>query len=39
MQEYLANGLKLSWLLDPDTQAVEIYRPSRSRCRNSDKSS
>lgn len=27
MQEYLANGLKLGWLLDPDTQTVEIYRP------------
>jgi Uma2 family endonuclease len=29
MQEYLANGLKLGWLLDPDTQTVEIYRPDR----------
>lgn len=27
MQEYLASGLKLGWLIDPQTQRVEIYRP------------
>jgi Uma2 family endonuclease len=26
MQEYLNNGLQLGWLLDPETQIVEIYR-------------
>ena len=27
MQEYLSNGLRLGWLIDPDTRTVEIYRP------------
>jgi Uma2 family endonuclease len=27
MQEYLDNGLQLGWLIDPDNQRVEIYRP------------
>ncbi|MDG2990169.1 Uma2 family endonuclease [Candidatus Synechococcus calcipolaris G9] len=27
MQEYLANGLRLGWLIIPDTKEVEIYRP------------
>lgn len=27
MQEYLDNGLQLGWLIDPETQLVEIYRP------------
>jgi len=27
MQEYLANGIQLGWLLDPTTRRVEIYRP------------
>ena len=27
MQEYLDNGLRLGWLIDPETQTVEIYRP------------
>ncbi len=27
MQEYLDNGLRLGWLIDPKTQKVEIYRP------------
>lgn len=27
MAEWLANGAQLGWLLDPDTQSVEIYRP------------
>jgi Uma2 family endonuclease len=26
MQEYLASGLRLGWLLDPQNQRVEIYR-------------
>ncbi|WP_019502806.1 Uma2 family endonuclease [Pseudanabaena sp. PCC 6802] len=29
MQEYLANGLQLGWLLDPDSKQVEIYRPAQ----------
>jgi Uma2 family endonuclease len=27
MREYIDNGAKLGWLIDPDTRAVEIYRP------------
>lgn len=30
MQEYLANGLLLGWLIDPYRQIVEIYRPNQS---------
>ena len=26
MKEYIENGLRLGWLIDPDTQMVEIYR-------------
>lgn len=26
MQEYLSNGLRLGWLIDPETKTVEIYR-------------
>jgi len=26
MQEYLDNGLRLGWLIDPKTQTVEVYR-------------
>jgi Uma2 family endonuclease len=26
MQEYLENGLRLGWLIDPDEQVVEVYR-------------
>ncbi|MGK7935746.1 MAG: Uma2 family endonuclease [Xenococcaceae cyanobacterium] len=29
MQEYLANGAKLGWLIDPQRQVVEIYRPNQ----------
>ena len=29
MKEYLANGARLGWLIDPQTQEVEIYRPER----------
>jgi Uma2 family endonuclease len=28
MQEYLENGLRLGWLIDPETKQVEIYRPN-----------
>jgi Uma2 family endonuclease len=27
MQEWLANGAQLGWLIDPETRTVEIYRP------------
>ncbi|MBO1350122.1 MAG: Uma2 family endonuclease [Hormoscilla sp. GUM202] len=30
MQEYLDNGIRLGWLIDPKNQVVEIYR--RERC-------
>jgi len=29
MQEYLTNGARLGWLIDPKRQVVEIYRASR----------
>jgi len=29
MQEYIDNGLKLGWLIDPDTKTVEIYRANQ----------
>ena len=29
MQEWLANGAQLGWLIDPSTRTVEIYRPGR----------
>ncbi|WP_416672591.1 Uma2 family endonuclease [Egbenema bharatensis] len=29
MQEYLANGLRLGWLIDPQGRQVEIYRPQQ----------
>lgn len=29
MQEYLANGIYLGWLIDPQNQQVEIYRPNQ----------
>ena len=29
MQEYMDNGAQLGWLIDPETHAVEIYRPGR----------
>jgi Uma2 family endonuclease len=28
MREYQANGVRLGWLIDPQNQRVEIYRPS-----------
>ncbi len=30
LQEYMANGAQLGWLLDPETESVEIYRPDGS---------
>jgi Uma2 family endonuclease len=29
MQEYMKNGARLGWLIDPETRRVEIYRPNR----------
>lgn len=29
MQEYVENGLRLGWLIDPRTRQVEIYRPNQ----------
>ncbi|OUL24873.1 Uma2 family endonuclease [Nostoc sp. 106C] len=29
MQEYIANGVRLGWLIDPQNQQVEIYRLGR----------
>jgi Uma2 family endonuclease len=29
MREYLDNGLRLGWLLDPETKRVEVYRGDR----------
>ncbi|MEC4986115.1 MAG: Uma2 family endonuclease [Oscillatoria sp. PMC 1068.18] len=29
MQEYLSNGCRLGWLIDPFTPKIEIYRPSQ----------
>ncbi|MBF2045857.1 MAG: Uma2 family endonuclease [Leptolyngbya sp. IPPAS B-1204] len=29
MQEYMANGARLGWLLNPQGQQVEIYRPGQ----------
>ena len=29
MNEYVANGARLGWLVDPEARTVEIYRPGR----------
>ena len=29
MEEYIANGVQLAWLIDPFQRTVEIYRPGR----------
>ena len=29
MREYIENGTQLAWLIDPQNQRVEIYRPGR----------
>ena len=31
MQEYIDNGVKLGWSIDPQQQQVEIYRPGESK--------
>jgi Uma2 family endonuclease len=31
MQEYIENGVRLGWLIDPQTQTVEIYRQNGDR--------
>ena len=31
MEEYLDNGVKLGWLIDPKTKIVEIYREGKSK--------
>lgn len=31
MREYLANGIRLGWLIDPQNQRIEIYQPGRER--------
>ena len=30
LREHLANGAQLGWLIDPESQSVEIYRPDGS---------
>ncbi len=30
MQEYLDNGVKLGWLIEPEAKTVEIYRSQQS---------
>jgi Uma2 family endonuclease len=29
MEEYMANGVQLAWLIDPIEHTVSIYRPGR----------
>jgi len=29
MEEYIANGARLGWLIDPDTRTVYVYRPGQ----------
>jgi Uma2 family endonuclease len=29
MREYIENGSQLGWMIDPDKQTVEVYRPGR----------
>lgn len=29
MQEYIENGTRLAWLIDPSSQTVQIYRPQQ----------
>ncbi len=31
MQEYIDNGVRLGWLLDPQTKQVEIYRQGQDK--------
>ncbi len=30
MQEYITNGVRLGWLIDPQNRQVEVYRPGNS---------
>jgi Uma2 family endonuclease len=32
MQEYMANGAQLGWLIDPQEKKVYIYRPNADVC-------
>jgi hypothetical protein len=32
MQEYPSSGARLGWLLNPEDQQVEVYRPGQSAC-------
>jgi Uma2 family endonuclease len=27
MEEYIANGAQLGWLIDPETRSLYVYRP------------
>ncbi len=29
MQEYIANGARLGWMIDPEARTIEVYRPDR----------
>lgn len=29
MGNYLSNGVRLGWLIDPQSETVEVYRPGR----------
>lgn len=29
MREYIDNGARLGWLIDPESNRVEVYRPGR----------
>jgi Uma2 family endonuclease len=29
MREWIDNGTRLAWLIDPERRAVEVYRPGR----------
>ena len=29
MEEYLRNGVRLGWLIDPEERRVHVYRPGR----------
>jgi len=29
MREYIDNGARLGWMIDPETRTVEVYRPDR----------
>jgi Uma2 family endonuclease len=29
MEEWVANGAQLAWLVDPKSMTVEVYRPNR----------